>query len=57
MKLEFQRDRLAQTENSSSQMEVFCGTAENGIQTAKYAKYANEIKNFGGEKLFLARSE
>jgi hypothetical protein len=24
-------------------MKVFCGTAENGIQTANHAKYANEI--------------
>jgi hypothetical protein len=44
MKSGFQSDNLAQTENSSSQMKVFYGTAENGIQTANHAKYANEIK-------------
>jgi hypothetical protein len=41
MKSGFQRDKLAQTGNSSSQMKANCGTAENRIQTAKYA---NEIK-------------
>jgi hypothetical protein len=44
MKSGFQRDKLAQTGNSSSQMKVLCGTAENWIQTANHAKYANEIR-------------
>jgi len=46
MKSGFQRDKLAQAKNSSSQMKVIFGTAKNGIQTANHAKYANEIKTF-----------
>jgi hypothetical protein len=48
MKSGFQRDKLAQTGNSSSQMKVVCGTAENGIQTAKCA---NEIKKIAMKEI------
>jgi hypothetical protein len=44
MKSGFQRDKLAQNENSSSQMKVLFGTAENGIQTAKYLSTTQVVR-------------
>jgi hypothetical protein len=46
---------MARTGNSSSQSKVFCGTAENGIQTTNEAKYANKIKKIARLAYFAAK--